>query len=126
MQSEEFVLEDGRVVDRMVGSMSVEEVVARVHRAIVFARQNHANELLIDGSELTFKSIPDTTDRFWAIANWAEAAGGQLRVAIVARAEIIDPEKFGVTVAVNRGFNLNVFITEAEAIAWLDSTKVDS
>jgi len=34
---------------------------------------------------------------------------------------MIDPQKFGVTVALNRGLICDVFTTEAEAIAWLDS-----
>jgi hypothetical protein len=35
---------------------------------------------------------------------------------------MIDPAKFGVTVAANRGLVSNVFTTEAEAVAWLDGT----
>jgi hypothetical protein len=38
---------------------------------------------------------------------------------MVARAEMIDPEKFGVTVAANRGLVSNIFTTELEARAWL-------
>lgn len=122
-QADEFAVVSGRVVDHLVGSMSVEEAVARVHRAIAFARQNQADRLLINASELSINSIPNTTDRYWAVVNWAEAAGGQLRVAIVARPELIDPDKFGITVAVNRGFKHDIFVNEAEAIAWLDSTS---
>jgi hypothetical protein len=49
---------------------------------------------------------------------WASIARG-LRLAVVARAELIDPERFGITVARNRGLSANVFTSEAEAIDWL-------
>jgi hypothetical protein len=42
---------------------------------------------------------------------------------MVARAEMIDPEKFGVTVAAMRGLASNIFATEAEARAWLTDIR---
>lgn len=41
-------------------------------------------------------------------------------MAVVARVEMIDQGKFGVTVAGNRGLIADVFMTEGEAVAWLD------
>ena len=38
---------------------------------------------------------------------------------MVARAEMIDPQKFGVTVAENLGLITDVFTLQAEALAWL-------
>ena len=51
---------------------------------------------------------------------WAETAGGSLCTVIVAPEELIEEEKFAVTVARNRGFVMNVFVTEEEARDWLD------
>ena len=42
-----------------------------------------------------------------------------MRVAVVTYPEMIDPEKFGVTVASNIGFVSDVFTSEAEALTWL-------
>jgi hypothetical protein len=42
---------------------------------------------------------------------------------MVLRSDMIHPQKFGVTVGVNRGFVNNVFLTEAEALAWLDARR---
>jgi hypothetical protein len=42
---------------------------------------------------------------------------------MVARAELIDPQKFGVTVSANRGLVSNIFTTEGEALAWLDAKR---
>jgi len=41
----------------------------------------------------------------------------------VARPELIDPEKFGRTVAANIGFATEVFTTEQEALLWLQGIK---
>ena len=42
-------------------------------------------------------------------------------MAIVARPELIDPQKIGVLMAQNRGATGDVFTTEAAALAWLDA-----
>ena len=44
-----------------------------------------------------------------------------LRVAMVARPEVVDPQKIRVLTMQNRGGNGDVFTHEADAIAWLDS-----
>jgi hypothetical protein len=40
-------------------------------------------------------------------------------MAMVVRPEMMDPDKFEVTVATNRGLIGNVFDSEKEALAWL-------
>ena len=70
---------------------------------------------------LTGFSSPDTFQRFLAAVEWADEAKGSMCLAMVARAEMIDPRKFGVTVAANRGLVSNIFTTEVEARTWLDS-----
>ena len=52
---------------------------------------------------------------------WAQTAGAALRVALVARPELIDPQKIGVLMMQNRGGNGDVFTNEADALAWLDA-----
>jgi hypothetical protein len=42
-----------------------------------------------------------------------------VKCALVVRPELMDPEKFEVTVATNRGMIGNVFDSEKEAVAWL-------
>jgi hypothetical protein len=53
---------------------------------------------------------------------WALAAGGMVRVAVVTRAEMIDPQ-FDTMVAANRGLILRAFTSSAEAGAWLDALE---
>jgi hypothetical protein len=116
-----FVLEEGRGLFRPAGSVSFNEAVALVRAAIEAARRNRARDLLVDTTALTGFPSPNTFQRFLAAVEWAEEARGRLRLAMVARAEMIDPQKFGVTVAANRGLVSNIFTTEVEARAWLDT-----
>ncbi|MBL8793218.1 MAG: hypothetical protein JNM56_04880 [Planctomycetia bacterium] len=118
-----FVVEAGRGFYRPVGSVSFDEAVARVRAAIAAACSDQAKDLLVDTTALTGFHSPDTFQRFLAAVAWAEAALGRLHLAMVARAELIDPRKFGVTVAINRGLVSNIFTTEAEARAWLDAKR---
>lgn len=118
-----FVMEADRGLYRPVGSVSFDEAVAGVRAAIAAAGSNQAEDLLVDTTALTGFPSPGTFQRFLAAVAWAEEARGRLRLAMVARAEMIDPQKFGVTVAINRGLVSNIFTTEAEARAWLDANR---
>ena len=118
-----LVLEAGCALYRPVGSCSFTKAVALVRAAIAAARAKQAKNLLVDTTALTGFPSPDVFLRFLAAVEWAKEARGSLRLAMVARAEMIDPEKFGVTVAANRGLVSNIFTTEAEARAWLDAGR---
>ena len=102
--------------------MTFDEAVARVRAAIGLACSARAKDLLVDTTALTGFRSPDTFQRFLAAVSWAEQAEGRLRLAMVARPEMIDPQKFGVTVARNRGLISNIFTSDTEARRWLDAT----
>ena len=118
-----FVVEEGGGLYRPVGSVSFDEAVALVSDAIAAARRNQVRDLLVDTTALTGLPSPDTFQRFLAAVAWSDEARGGVRLAMVARAELIDPNKFGVTVAANRGLVSNIFTTEAEARAWLGARR---
>ena len=67
-------------------------------------------------------AIPNLSDRFFFISKWAETAAGRVALAIVAPPEVILQDKFGVTIATNRGLLSDVFTDEAEALEWLRAT----
>jgi hypothetical protein len=117
----DFVLKEGQGVYRPSGKVTFEEAAELVRAAIAAARAASARKLLVDTTAWTGFPSPDTFQRFLAVVGWAEEAGGRLQLVMVARPEMIDPQKFGVTVAANRGLWSNIFPTEAEAIAWLDA-----
>ena len=118
---DKLVLEEGRGIYRPVGSVSFDETVALVRAAIAAARSNQVRSLLVNTTALTGFTSPDQFERFLAAVAWAEESRAGLHLALVARAEMIHPQKFGVLVAANRGLVSNIFTTEAEAHAWLDA-----
>ena len=118
-----FAAVDHRGLYRPAGSVSFDQAVDLVREAIATARAKELDELLVDTTAWTGFASPDTFQRFLAAVAWAEEARGRLRLAMVARPEMIDPRKFGVLVAANRGLVSNIFPTEAEARAWLDGSQ---
>jgi len=114
-----FVMEEGSGVYRPAGSVSFEQAVCLVRAAISAARTNQVRSLLVDTRALTGFASPDTFERFLAAVEWAKEAQSGMYLAMVARAEMIDPQKFGVLVALNRGMISNIFTTEVDARSWL-------
>jgi CheY-like chemotaxis protein len=114
-----FVVSEAHAHFRPAGSVSFETTVALVRAAIAAARRARVRDLLVDTTALVGFPSPDTFERFLAAVEWAEEAKGGVHLAMVARPEMIHPERFGVLVAANRGLVSNIFPTEAEARAWL-------
>ncbi len=116
---EHFKMEDGYASYRPVGKVSLQEAVLLATNAITYARENQIRRLLINCTGLTGFGSPKTLDRFQMAEQWARAGQSMVKLSVVAAAELIDPEKFGMTVARNRGLLGNIFSDEAEALAWL-------
>jgi hypothetical protein len=106
---------------RPVGVVTFERATDMVTEAMRLARSLGLVDLLVNSNGLTGYPPPSIFARHALAVKWAEAAGSSLHVAMVARAEIIDPEKIGVLMAQNRGALGDVFTNEAAALAWLDA-----
>lgn len=109
---------------RPVGETALQEATRLVTQAITFAREHQVQRLLVNLIGLTGYASPTLAERYFISREWATAARGRLRVAIVVPLEIIDPEKFGIVVARNVGMDADVFTTESEALPWLRSEPV--
>jgi hypothetical protein len=118
-----FEIAGGRGLYRPVATVSIDQAVGLVRDVIAAARREGARDLLVNTCGLDGFPSPDTFQRFFAAVSWAAAASGLVRLAVVARPEMIDPQRFGVTVAANRGLVSNIFAAEAEAVAWLDALQ---
>jgi len=116
-----FEVTDEYAVFRPVGEVTLEEAMGMIEAAILTARDRRISKLLVITNSWNGMRITNTIERYFYVAHWAEKAAGTLRIAVVAKSEFIDPEKFGVTVARNRGLVANVFASETEAVAWLKS-----
>ena len=106
---------------RPIAVVTFEHATDMVAEAMRYAREHGLVDLLANTHGLTGFAPPSTFARYSLAVKWAESAGGALRVALVARPEIIDRQKIGVLMAQNRGVNGDVFIHETEALAWLDA-----
>lgn len=118
---ENFEVVGKRGFYRPVGKVSFEAAVDRVSAVMRQAREMGLESLLINTLGFTGISPPTIFGRHSLAVKWAEAAGPHLHVALVAREELIDPERIGVIMAQNRGVSGNVFTTEAAALSWLNA-----
>ncbi len=122
-QLDGFEIAGGRGFYRPAGSVSFDHVVALVTAAIAASRTQGVEDLLVNTCALTGFPSPNTFQRYFAVKEWAATAGGRLRVCMVARAEMIDPDRFGLIVAANQNLVANIVTTEVEALAWLDAMR---
>jgi hypothetical protein len=89
--------------------------------ALSFASEKKIAAILIDGTRLTGERIT-TMDRFKIGEEFAKLQHSLpfvARVAVVGNEPLVDPNRFGETVAVNRGASGKVFTDMEEATRWL-------
>ena len=106
---------------RPVAQVTFEQAVDVVAEAMSHARSLGLVDLLVNTTGLTGYAPPSVFARYAMSTRWAQTAGSALRVAMVARPELIDPQKIGVLMMQNRGGIGDVFASETEALEWLDS-----
>ena len=110
---------EGYCCYRLSGHGPLAQAASKVIEVIAFSREQGVRKLLIDTTNWTGHKSPDTWERFtWAEA-FAEAARSTVKLVFLVRPEMMDPDKFEVTVARNRGLIGNVFDSEKDAVAWL-------
>jgi hypothetical protein len=107
-------------VYRATGRMRFVQAVALGKSTIEAARRQGIRKLLLVTSALEGIEPPSIGDRAFMSREWSAAAGRTMHIAVVARAELIDPEKIAVMLARNFGASMDVFVDEADALAWLE------
>ena len=95
------------------------EAASKIIEAITFSREQGLRNLLIDTTNWTGHESPTTLERFIVAEKFTEAARAAVKLAMVVRPEMMDPDKFEVMVATNRGLVGNVFDSDKDALAWL-------
>ena len=116
---EHFQLREGYASFDPAGVVSLEKAVALVTSALLFAREQSIRLLLVDGTRLTGFPSPSVADRYWIVRQWATDSQNRVEVAFALQRYLIDPDRFGIQVAVNLGMRADVFESRAEALAWL-------
>ena len=116
---ENFEVMEGYCRCRLSGHGPLAEAASKVMEAITYCREQGIRHLLIDVTGWTGHEKPSAAERFdWGEA-FAAAARSMVKAAMVIRPELMDPDKFEVTVATNRGMIGNVFDSEKDALEWL-------
>jgi len=121
---EHFEVLEGYSCYRLSGHGPLAEAAGKVIEAIAFSREQKMRNLLIDTTRWTGHQSPDTLERYQFAQAFAVAARSAVKLAMVVRPEMMDPQKFEVTVASNRGLVGNVFDSEQDALAWLLDPRV--
>lgn len=120
---EHFEIMEGYAVFRPTGEVSLEQAVQLVTSAIVFAREQQIQKLLVVIAGLSGFGAPCLADRYFYANEWARAAQGQVCVAMVTKTEWRDPQKIEADVAENAGLYGRGFLLEEEALDWLKNVK---
>ena len=116
---QDFETMGDRAEYRPMGELSLAQAIRLITSGIAFAREQQVKKLMVVTLGLTGFQPPNLIQRYNFVHEWAKASGYSVRVAVVAHPEMIDPQKFGVTVAFNIGFASDVFTSEEEALTWL-------
>lgn len=107
------------------GEFALDDANDAIVRIFERAAEVGVRSVLVDCSGL--EGAPTTMERFehsrFAAERlreyWARGLLGSARFAYVARVPLADREKFGETVAVNRGVDVRSFEREEDAVLWL-------
>ena len=121
---EHFEVMEGYCCYRLSGHGSLAEAASKIIEAITFSREQGLRNLLIDATNWTGHESPTTLERFIVAEKFTEAARAAVKLAMVVRPEMMDPDKFEVMVATNRGLVGNVFDSDKDALAWLLTPNV--
>jgi hypothetical protein len=111
----------------VTGEFSLEEAKRTFLEAMEALALHSTKRVLLDGRTLT--GNPRTIERFYygefvaetAVRYQTQSASVPPRFAFVLTEPVLDPERFGETVAANRGMLIKVFDNLEEAFEWLSA-----
>lgn len=115
----DLTLHAGYAVHRPTSDAPVPRLIDDLLAGLAWCRDHGVPRLLADVRGVRRFEALDTTTRFQLGKRAAELASGKVRVAMVLTPEQIDPERFGESVARNRGLDVDLFTNEVEALGWL-------
>ena len=108
------------------GTMDLSRAIEFIEPVYKICSENKKARLLVDVSLV--EGDFSTTMRFEYFTKLADANlqlklkyGISVKTAYYGKTPLVDPDRFGKTVAVNRGINTNVFTDYREALDWLIS-----
>ncbi|MBI3854631.1 MAG: hypothetical protein HY293_02945 [Planctomycetes bacterium] len=112
----ELEAHEGFLEARFLGAFSVKGFNAQVDKSMAACRERKLKLLLIDTTRL--EALLTMNDRFEIGCHGAQSGAG-IKVSVWAAPEQIDPRRFAMMVAKNRGLNVAVFPDRRDALDWL-------
>jgi hypothetical protein len=116
--ADDLHVEDGILYHRPCGKVSFHEVTLLALKTLAKARELQLTRAIFYTKDLYGFSVPDITDRYEFVTTLAEEAG-PIKFAVVAHSAMIDFQRFGSIVALNRCFHADIFTSADEAKQWL-------
>ena len=121
----EISFESGLLKANAIGEFSLQEAERTFLEILEAVAQHKVEKVLIDGRQLTGE--PKTMERFYfgeftamAVAEYADRGVSRAtQFAYVLVEPVLDPERFGETVAVNRGMIVKACDNPQAALEWL-------
>ena len=106
------------------GFFTKDGLLEAAEKSLNIAIRENLKKILFDASELEGKP-PTTMERLEMSEAFSKMQRdkGIIKTAFVGKEPIVDPERFGETVAVNRGGLIAVFTDISEAKKWLESMR---
>jgi len=108
------------------GSFNNKELLSIYDKALDLAADKGRKAILVDVRDLE-GALPATMDRFYhgvTTVTIQRAKKTRIFIAVLGREPLLDPERFGETVALNRGLLGKAFIDIDDAIAWIDKNVI--
>jgi hypothetical protein len=121
----EILPEPGFLHAKAAGQFSLEDAKKTFMELLDAVAQRQVKKVLFDGRELSGE--PEPMERFYygkfaagaVVRSATPGVSPATQFAFVLKEPVLDPEKFGETVAVNRGMLVRAFETPGEALQWL-------
>jgi hypothetical protein len=104
------------------GLFDAEELTDVHRKALDCAVEENLRAILVDTTDLRGHT-PSTMERFnfgATIAKLQQRENSHIFIAFVGKEPVIDPSRFGETVALNRGGSAKVFEYSSEALRWIE------
>jgi RimJ/RimL family protein N-acetyltransferase len=117
---EHLVVTPEYAIYRPAGSGDFAFWLERLASVLAWGASTGVERMLVDFTRITGLSVPTTFERFQLGERSATAAASSgMIIAMVAPERLLDPDRFAMTVAQNRGLRVKVFTDEVSALQWL-------
>jgi hypothetical protein len=113
------LVEHERYLEALIGATSSPQEIRRQLEELLTLMSGRKPERLLVDFRAISPSAWTTLDRYGMGVLGGQLAAYVGRVACLATSKFVDPQKFGVQVAQNRGLKVDIFTEDVEALRWL-------